>query len=138
MEHSDLYFLRQRGGKPLNVQLLSVQPHGLNEELMPLLVGEPLHFGLNGGAVPGAHPLDGTVIERGAVQIGSNDLMGGMVGVGEVADRPVFRGLVRLEGEGQSLPVPCLKLHFGKIHTAGVHSGGRTRLEAADGQTQAE
>ena len=41
-----------------------------------------------------------------------------------------------MEGEGLTVLVPQLKLHFRKIHRPGVDPGGRARLKAADGQSQ--
>ena len=136
MQHLQLHLLRQRGGEPLDVQLLRVQPHGLHEELVALLIREADHLGLDGGAVPGPYPLDGAIVQGGAVQIGPNDVVGALVGVGQPADRPVLRRALCLEGEGQPLLIPRLPLHAGEVHTAGIDSGGRARLEAADGQAQ--
>ncbi len=76
VEHLHLHLLGQGGGEALDVQLLGVQPHGLHKELVAGLVGEADHLVLNGGAVPGADPLDDPGIEGGAVQIGPDDPRG--------------------------------------------------------------
>ena len=136
MEHLNLHVLRQGGGEALDVQLLGVQPHGLHEELVPLLVGKAHHLVLDGGAVPGAHPLDHPGEQGGSVQVGPDHGVGGGVGVGEPAHGPVLRRRLGLKGEGEHLPVPLLQLHLGEVHAAGVDPGGRARLEAAQLQPQ--
>ena len=132
MEHLNLDLLRQGGGEALNIQLLGIQPHGFNEQLVALLVWEPLHLGFNRRAVAGTDALNGAVIERGAVQIGPDHRMSSLIGVGEIAYSPVFQMVVRPEGKGLGVPVPLLKLHFRKIHRTAVDPWGRTRLESTD------
>ena len=101
---------------------------------MAVLVGEPHHLVLNGGAVPGAHPLDGTGKEGGTVQIGPDDVVGLLVGVGDpAADLILSRGL-GLKGEGDDLVIPHLDLQPGKVDGPGVDSGRGSRLEPAKGQ----
>ena len=65
-----------------------------------------------------------------------DDLMGLLVGVGQVAHGGIIGGVLGAEGEGLHLFVAGLQLHFGKIDGAAVHSGGRAGLEPAQGQTQ--
>ena len=136
MEHLHLHLLRKGGGEPLDVQLLCIQAHRLDKQQMPLLVGKADHLVLNGGAVPGPHPLDDPGEQGGAVQIGPDDGVGLWRGGGEPAHSPVGRLLPGRKGEGLGVLVPRLDLQFGEIHATGVYPGGRPRLEAADGQTQ--
>ena len=136
MQHLNLNFLRQGGGEPLNVQLLRVQPHGLDEQLVPGLVGKPHHLRLNGRAVPGADPLNDAAVNGAAIQILPDDPMGFLVGVGEVAYRPVLRRCFRLEAEGQGRGVTLLKLHFAEIHRPCVDPRRRSGLEPPQRQTQ--
>ena len=136
VEQLHLHLLGQGGGEPLDVQLLGVQAHGLDEELVPGLVREAGDLGLNGGAVPGAHPLDDPAVHGGAVQVLPDDPVGLLVGVGEVAHCTVHRLFPGLEGEGQGVGVPLLELHFGEIHRPGVDPWGRAGLEPAEPQAQ--
>ena len=136
VEHLQLHLLRHGGGEALDVQLLRIQAHGLDEQLVAGLVREPGHLGLNGGAVPGPHPLDSPAVHGGAVQVLPDDPVGVLIGVGEVAHGPVDRGLPGLKGEGHGIQVPVLALHFGEIHGAGVDPGRGAGLEPAQGETQ--
>ena len=136
VQHLNLNFLRQGGGEPLNVQLLRVQPHGLNKQLVPGLVGEPHHLRLDRRAVPWADPLDDAAVNGAAIQILPDDPVCFLVGVGEVAYRPVLRRLFRLEAEGQGRGVALLKLHFTEVHRPGVDPRRRSGLEPPQGQSQ--
>ena len=136
VEHLHLHVLRQGRGQALDVELFGVQPHGLHKELVPLLVGKAHHLVLDGGAVPGPDALDHPGEQGGAVQVGPDNGVGGGIGVGQPAHRPVLRRLRRLKGEGEHPLVPRLYLHLGEIHAAGVHPGGRTRLEPPQAQAQ--
>ena len=135
-QHGHLHVLGQGGGEALDIELLGVQAHGFDEELVALLIGKADHLVLNGGTIAGSHPLDHPGVEGGAVQIGPDDRMGLLVGIGEPAHRPVFRRLLGLKGEGDGSPVSLLALYPGEIHTPGVDPGGRARLEAAQAQPQ--
>ena len=66
----------------------------------------------------------------------ADDAVGLLVGIGQIAHRPVFRRLLRFKGEGLGLRVPLLQLHFGKIHCPGVHPGRGAGLEAAHGEAK--
>ena len=136
VQHLNLNFFRQGGGEPLNVQFLRVQPHGLDEQLVPGLVGKPHHLRLDRRAVPWADPLNDTAVNGAAIQILPDDPVGLLVGVGEVAYRPVLRRLLRLEAERQGGGVAHLDLHFGKVHRPGVDPRRRSGLEPPQGQSQ--
>ena len=70
------------------------------------------------------------------MEVFPNDGMGLPGGVGQIANRLIFQGLIGGKGEGYRGLVPRLKLHLGKIHAAAVHPGGRARLEPAEGDPQ--
>ena len=137
VKHFHLHFFRQGGGEPLNIQLLGIHPHGLDKELVPGLLGKAHHLILNGRAVARPHPLNDPGEQGGAVEVVPNDLVGGLIGVGQVAHRPVFRRRLRGKGERDGHVVPRLNLHFGKVHAPAVHPWGRARFKASDGQAQA-
>ena len=136
VEHFHLHLFGQGGGEALNIQLLRVQAHGLDEELVPGLVGEADDLRLDGRAVPGADTGDGAVVQGGSVQIVPDDGVGAVVGIGQIAHRPVFRGGLRGKGEWHGVGVSGLHLHSGKVHAPAVHPGGCARLEAAQIQAQ--
>ena len=103
---------------------------------MPGLVGKPDHLVLDGGAVSGPHPLDHPGEEGGAVQVGPDDFVGFLVGIGDVAAHPVGGDGLGGEGEGLRVPVPLLALQLGEVDGPGVHPGGRARLEPAEGEAR--
>ena len=136
VEHLHLHILGQGGGKALEVELLRIEPHGLQKQLVAGLFRKAHHLVLNGGAVAGPHPLDHPGKEGGAVKVGADDSVGALVGIGQIAHRPVFRAPVRQEGEGHGIGVPLLHFQLGKVHGAAVDAGGRARLEPAQGEPQ--
>ena len=138
VEHVPLDILGEGGGEALDVELLRLQAHGLHEDLVAELLREADDLGLKAGAVPGADPLDGAVIEGGAVQVLPDDLLRRLRGPGEPADGTVLRRRLGPIGEGQGLFVPLLPLHLVKIHRPGVDPGRRPGLEAPQGQSQSE
>ena len=138
VEHVPLDILGKGRGEPLDVELLGLQAHGLHEDLVAELLREADDLGLKAGAVPGADPLDGAVVEGGAVQVLLHDALGFLRGPGEPADGTVLRRRLGPIGEGQGLFVPLLPLHLVKIHRPGVDPGRRPGLEAPQGQSQSE
>ena len=131
MEHLKLHVLRHAGGEALDVHFLRVQAHGLQEQLVPGLVGKTHHLVLDAGAIAGPHALDDPGEKRGAVEVIADDLVGRFRRIGEPADRPVFQGLCAGEGKGLRVWVPVLGLQPGIIHGEAVDAGGRAGLEAA-------
>ena len=112
VKHFKLHILRQRGGKALNIKLLCLKTHGLNEKLMPGLIGETYYFCLNTGAISGAYALNKSGVERTAVQICLYYLVGIFVGVGQMADLFVIKGMPGGKGERLGLLIPILYLHL--------------------------
>ena len=137
VQHLNLHVLRQGGGEALDVELLCVQPHGLHKELVPGLVRKAHDLGLDAGAVPGADPLNDAGDQGTPVQVGPDDGVGSLVGIGQIAHRPVLRRGLGGEGEGLRLRIPRLDLHFGEVHRPGVHPGRGAGLEAAHPEAQA-
>ena len=136
MEHLQLHILRHTGGKTLNVHFLGVQPAGLNKELMAGLLREADDLRFNTGAVPGANAGNGAVINGTPVQIGPDDLVGPLAGIGQVAHGGVVHLMVRPEGEGFHSLVAGLQFHFGKINAAPIHPGRRAGLKTPEAQPQ--
>ena len=115
MEHPELHLLRHGGGKALDIHFLRVQAHGLDEQLVPGLVRKADDLILDGGTVPRPHPLDDAGEEGGAVQIGPDDLVGFLVGVGDVTAHPVGPRPLAGKGEGDGVLVPLLPFQPGEV-----------------------
>ena len=80
-----LDILRQRGGHALQIVLLRLQAHGLDEELVAALVGEAPDLGFDGGTVPWADALDLSGEQGRTVEVLPNDAVCLAVGVGDIA-----------------------------------------------------
>ena len=80
-----LHVERQAGGDAVRIDLVRVEPFGLDEELMRALVGEAMHLVLDRGAVARAGALDRAGEHRRAIEGGTNDRVRALVGVRDVA-----------------------------------------------------
>ena len=130
MQHLHLHLLRHGAGKALDIELLRVQAHGLDEELVALLFGEGHHLGLDARAVARPCAGDAARIERRAVEVRADDVVRALVGVGEVAARAVHGRVRGGVGEALRLGVALLQLHAREVHAAGVHARRGARFEA--------
>ena len=135
-DNIDLHVLRQRGRQTLNVQLLRMQTHRLNEELVAFLVRKRDDLRLDRGAVARAGAFNGAVEERTAVKIGADDLVRARFGIGKPAHGAVLqrRGVGGI-GKRLDLLIAGLELHFVKADAARVHARRRAGLEAAETKT---
>ena len=70
------------------------------------------------------------------MEVVPDDPVGLLVGVGQMAHRPVLGGVLRAEGEGLNFLVTGLDLHLGEVHTAAIDSGGGAGFEPAQGKAQ--
>ena len=135
-DNIDLHVLRQRGRQTLNVQLLRMQTHRLNEELVAFLIRKRDDLRLNRGAVARAGAFNGAVEERTAVKIGADDLVRARFGIGKPAHGAVMqRRSVGGIGKRLDLLIAGLELHFVKADAARVHARRRAGLEAAETKT---
>ena len=112
VQHLDLHLFGQRRGEALDIQLLRVEPHRLDKELVPRFVGKGHDLRLDARAVARADALDDAGVYRAAVKVAADDLMCALVCVGEVTDRAVIRNFISREGEGLGLSVAGLELHL--------------------------
>ena len=105
---------------------------------MALLVLEAHDFILDGGAVARPRAVDGAGVHRRAVQVGKEDLVRLLRGIGQIAEGAVFqRRSVGQERKRRHRLVARLRLHLGKVDGAAVEARGRAGLEAADGKAEA-
>ena len=132
-----LHVLRQTAGRALQIHLLGVLAAGLYEQRVTVLAGEAHHLILNRGAIARADTLDHAAVQRAALDIIQNDLVGLGVRVGDPAFHLVVHGCIGQEAEGLQFAVRVAGLAFqlGKINAAAVHPGGGTGLEPAQRQT---
>ena len=83
----------------MDIQLLRLQPTGLHKQLVPRLVRKANDFCLDARTIPRPDTLNGPIIDRTPVQVSSDDLVGLLAGIGQIADRPVLRYLRRCRNE---------------------------------------
>ena len=136
VQHCDLHVLRQGGGEALDVELFRVQPHRLDEQLVPRLVGKGHDLRLDGRAVARADALDHAGVDRAAVEVRADDGMRALVGIGQVAHGLVFDRVRGGKRERLDLRVARLQLHAREVHRARVHARRRAGLKAAHAQPQ--
>ena len=132
-----LHILRQAAGRTLQIHLLCVLAAGLHKDGVPVLARKAHHLVLNGGAVPGANPLDHAAIERAALDVVQNDPVGLGVGIGNPAFDLVVHGCIRQKAEGLQLAVRVAGLAFqlGEVDASPVDAGRGTGLEPPQRQT---
>ena len=133
--HRLLDVVRQRTAHALDVHLVAVQPLGLDEDLMPLLVAETHDLVLDGGAIARSYAADAAVVKGAAVNVGEDDLVSAGVGVSEPAG--LFLKCRDLGHERKPVRVLAeLDLHLVKVDGITVNARGSARLEPPHGQTQ--
>ena len=108
-----------------------MQSFRLQEYLMPLFFRKLDDLIFNGRTIPRSRALDHACVDRGAVQIGPDDLVRCFRGVGQVAVRLLDLHALRISGKRKRHHplVAMLRLHFGKIQTAPIHSGRSAGFE---------
>ena len=136
VQHLDLHILRKGGGEALNVELLRVEPHRLDEQLVARLVGEGHDLRLDRRAVARSDALDHAGVDRAAVEVCADDGMCALVGIGKVADSLVFDRVRGGKRERLDLLVARLQLHAREVDRARIHARRRAGLEAAHPQPQ--
>ena len=136
VQHLDLHILRKGGGEALNVELLRVEPHRFDEQLVARLVGEGHDLRLDRRAVARSDALDHAGVDRAAVEVCADDGMCALVGIGKVADSLVFDRVRGGKRERLDLLVARLQLHVREVDCARIHARRRAGLEAAHAQPQ--
>ena len=131
-----LYVGRQARRHALHVDLIRMQPLGLKEELMPLLVRKTRNLRLDGGAVAWPRALDDTVRHGRAMEICADDGVCRLVRVGEVAGR-LLRGHLRgQKGEGGRGGIALLHTGLCEVERAAVDARGCACLEPHEAQSE--
>ena len=91
VQHLKLHLLGHGGGKALNIQLVRVKSHRLDEKLMALFIGKTDDLRFDTRAVARADALDDAGVDRASVQILTDDAVRLLARVGQVAHRLVAR-----------------------------------------------
>ena len=130
--HGVLDVLGKRTGHAADIHFVSSKAFRLDKHLMPVLIRKFHHFIFNGRAVSWPRSLDHTGEERRAVQIGPDDLVGLLIGIGKPAGNLVDLHILRIcgEGKGHYPLIAKLLLHPGEIHGIPVDPGRRPGFEA--------
>ena len=136
VQHRDLHILRQGGGEALNVELLRIEPHRFDEQLVARLVGEGHDLRLDRRAVARADALDHAGVDRAAVEVCADDGVRAFVGIGKVAHGLVFDRVRGRKRKRLDLRVARLQLHVREVDRARIHARRRAGLEAAHAQPQ--
>ena len=135
LQKGQLHLFRQGRAHALDVVFAAALAFRLQKELVGTAVGKAHHLVLDGGAVAGADALDAAGIERRPVQVGADDGVGALVGVGEPAG---YHGpaiaLWRGEVAEMQARVPVLALGAVKVDAAAVDAGRGAGLEAGHGK----
>ena len=132
-----LHILRQAAGGTLQIHLFGVLAAGFHKNGVAVLARKAHHLVLDGGAVTRADTLDHAAVQRAALDVVQNDLVGLRVRVGDPAFHLVVHGGVGHEAEGLQLVVRVTRLTLqpAEVDAAPVHTGGGAGLEPPQGQT---
>ena len=100
MHHGQLRVEGQAGGDAVGVDLVCLEPFGLQVDLVGILVREAVDLVLDGGAIARPHAFDDAGEERRPIQRLADDLVRARVGVRDPA-RQLPRVLVCTPDEGE-------------------------------------
>ena len=134
MDHLHLHVFRQAGRKALQIELLRLLTHRLDEYLVAALIRETHEFIFDRRAVSRARSFDHAAVERRSVHILRDDLPG-------LFRRPdgITRDLIRARRKAvhlifirkrRHIRLSGLDLHDGSIHGPGVDTHRRSGLKA--------
>ena len=99
---------------------------------MPILVGEAHNLVLDGGAVARPSAVDLAGVHRRPVQVGADEIVDGLVGVGDVAIDLRLANAVGGEAEGPGVVVAGLTFRFREIDGPAIEPAGRSGLETGE------
>ena len=119
----------QGSGEPVHVQLVRVEPFRLEENLMPLRVGELHDLVLDRWAIPRTPRRDGAAVQRRLLQVPADDVLHFLTGPRDPARHLTGPLDPFKEGEAVRGRVTVLPLDLGPIDRAAVHPRRRAGLE---------
>ena len=98
-QKGQLHILGQRRTHSLHVIFVHFGTARLQKELMPLFFGEAHHFVLDAGTIAGSNAMNDAAVQRRAIQIGADHIVGGLVGlyalIGTIVTILVFLKVVK-------------------------------------------
>ena len=131
-----LHLLGQGAAHALHVHFLGVLTAGFNKELVARLVGKAHHLVLKAGTVARSHALDPAGIERRAVNVFQDHLLGAVVRPADVAFDLVVAEALGLIGKRLRRLIALLHLQFGEVDRTAEHTRRRAGLKPAQGQAE--
>ena len=129
--HFLLHIFRQRAGHTANVHLICVHSLWLNKHLMSFFICKTNYFILNRRAITWTSSLDHTRIQRGTIQIGTDNIMGSLIGISQPAGFLLDLHILRICGKRKwhySL-IPKLLFHLAVVDGISCNSGRCSSLE---------
>src|SRR5262249_48374504 len=123
---------RQAGGDAVAVILQSIAALRFEEDLVPLLVGEADYLVLDGRAIARSAALNLSAVHGGAVQIGSNEVVDGVIRIGDVALQLRLGDGIVEEAERRGVGVAGLRLGLAEVDGPAIEAAGRAGLETGE------
>src|SRR5690554_1890481 len=129
-----LYILGKRGAYSIEIHLLSADSLWLNKDMVPIPIGKSNHFIFDRRAITRSCTGDFSTVEWTSPNIRLNDLVGTIVGVGDMAGkcRSIHRLIVERERHHEL--VARLELHHREIDGRLSHPGRSSRLQPSHGE----
>lgn len=124
-------FSGQAGGDAVDVDFASPSPFRFEEELMPILVGEPHDFVFDRRTVAWAPGADLTRVHRGSVEVGSDQFVRAFVGVSDMTGELFDVQSTGEERERLRWVVSRLQLGLGIVDRRAVQPWRRAGLESS-------
>ncbi len=113
------------------------QAFRLEKHLVAVLVGEAMDLVLDGRAIARPHAFDDAGIHRRAIEVGGDDLVGALVGVGDpAADLRRMLLSAAEKGHHRQRRVAGLLGHLREVHRTAIDARRRAGLQPADAQRQ--
>ena len=131
VHHGQLRVERQAGGDAVGVDLVCLEPFGLQVDLVGILVCEAVDLVFDGGAIARPHAFDDAGEKRRTIQRLADDFVGARVGVRNPA-RQLPRVLVCPPDEGEHghrIQITRLDAQPAVVNGLAVDARGRTGLE---------
>ena len=131
LDERDLHIERQAGRNAVRVKLHGIEAFGFDEHLVRVLVGKPHDLVFDRGAVARPYALYHARIHRRTVERGADDLVGALVGVGDVAGNlPGMLRDISHEAHDRQGCITVLYIEPLEVHRAGIDARRRTCFEA--------
>ena len=132
LQQRELHLARQGGRDAVGVDRRIVQALRLEEDLVPLALGEAHDLVLDRRAVARTDAFDLAGVHRRPMEVGADDLVGGRRGLGDVAGDLRRGDRARQIGEGLGRLVAVLLLERAVVDRAAIEPRRRAGLETTE------